>query len=179
MMTVVQSTDGSPLFIASEVGIALGYGDDGRRLRDSVQGEWADRLRPRDVRKLSGEELAPLKSSGVVAPNTPALVLLTESGLYRVLMLSGKPAALRLQEWLADEVLPALRATGSYGRPRLDSEDAGAKCDAAAAAGEWRIALSFMKLKFEAKRREAKQRKKDANERRELASEPRAPRLVQ
>jgi hypothetical protein len=31
-----------------------------------------------------------------------------------VLMLSHKPAALRVQEWLADEVLPSIRRTGSY-----------------------------------------------------------------
>lgn len=44
----------------------------------------------------------------------PALTLVTESGLYKLVMRSGKVEALAFQNWIAREVLPAIRKTGGY-----------------------------------------------------------------
>lgn len=41
-------------------------------------------------------------------------LLLTEAGLWRVLILTGKPAGVRLRDWLDTEVLPSLRRSGHY-----------------------------------------------------------------
>lgn len=113
-MTVIE-IEGRPFFVSSEIGEALGYP---ARSFPARLAEWGESLRPdKDVVKLEGEELRALKDLAVVAKNTPAALLLSESGLYRVLMLSKKPVALRMQEWLADEVLPTLRKTGAYGLP--------------------------------------------------------------
>lgn len=46
---------------------------------------------------------------------------LSESGLNFFVMRSDKPKALPFQEWLAGEVLPAIRKTGSYSRNPVPS----------------------------------------------------------
>ena len=40
--------------------------------------------------------------------------IITESGLYTLIMRSNKPEAKRFRKWVTSEVLPALRKTGSY-----------------------------------------------------------------
>ena len=45
------------------------------------------------------------------------LLLVNESGLYRLIMRSNKPEAERFQDWVCQEVLPQIRKTGSYAAP--------------------------------------------------------------
>lgn len=45
---------------------------------------------------------------------TVPLLLVNESGLYRVIMRSNKPEAERFQDWVFGEVLPQIRKTGEY-----------------------------------------------------------------
>lgn len=42
------------------------------------------------------------------------VILISEAGLYKVLMRSNKPKAKPFQNWLAREVIPTIRKTGSY-----------------------------------------------------------------
>lgn len=42
---------------------------------------------------------------------------LTESGVYKLVFKSRKPNAEKFTDWIADEVLPVLRKTGSYEMP--------------------------------------------------------------
>jgi prophage antirepressor-like protein len=105
------------LWTARQIGAALGYDDEGRRLVSSVTGEWSSELVDgTDYQVLRGEELAALKAAapGLVDPRAPSLLLLTESGVHLVALLSRQPAAVRLRRWLASEVLPAIHRTGRY-----------------------------------------------------------------
>lgn len=43
---------------------------------------------------------------------------LTESGVYKLVFKSHKPNAEKFTDWIADEVLPTLRKTGSYEMPK-------------------------------------------------------------
>ncbi|MDQ7835598.1 MAG: BRO family protein [Humidesulfovibrio sp.] len=47
-----------------------------------------------------------------MAPQKVAVI--SESGLYKLIMRSDKPAAKRFQNWVTREVLPALRKDGMY-----------------------------------------------------------------
>lgn len=47
---------------------------------------------------------------------------LTESGVYKLVFKSHKPNAEAFTDWIADEVLPTLRKTGSYGIPKSPME---------------------------------------------------------
>ena len=42
------------------------------------------------------------------------MIVLTESGLYTVLIRSNKPAAKQFRRWVTHEVLPQIRRTGTY-----------------------------------------------------------------
>ena len=44
----------------------------------------------------------------------PHTVLISEGGLYRLLCKSTKPAAIKFERWVFDDLLPTLRETGTY-----------------------------------------------------------------
>lgn len=47
---------------------------------------------------------------------------LTESGVYKLVFKSHKPNAEEFTDWIADEVLPTLRKTGSYKMPKKEKK---------------------------------------------------------
>lgn len=51
------------------------------------------------------------------------MLTLTEQGLYFFVNRSDKPKALPLQKWVAGEVLPSIRKTGSYSLPGASSSN--------------------------------------------------------
>ena len=53
------------------------------------------------------------------------LAAINESGMWKLVLRSRKPAAKRLVRWLTSEVLPSIRRTGGYGAPAaaLDLQD--------------------------------------------------------
>ena len=58
------------------------------------------------------------KYKGVTEMETPGgkqkLVIISEAGLYKLAFKSHVPQAERFTDWIADEVLPSIRKTGSY-----------------------------------------------------------------
>ncbi|MGP9796166.1 BRO-N domain-containing protein [Halomonas sp. 86] len=93
---VIQDDNGEPLFVAKDVALALGYRWAGSATVSHVPDEW----------------------KGVNSVQTPMgeqrLTVLTEQGLYFFTARSDKPKALPFQKWLAGDVLPSIRKTGSY-----------------------------------------------------------------
>lgn len=115
--TVELVVDGrlQPTWPARQVSIALGYAD-AHRVPAMVTGDWSDELdEGRDFVVLTGEALAAAKRAApdLVDPRAPSLMLLTESGVNLVAILTRQPAGKRLRRWLAEEVLPTLRRTGA------------------------------------------------------------------
>lgn len=88
--------DGEPWFVGKDVTDILGYANG----RDAVAG-LPDRMR-NSVAIPDGKRGNP--NRGVVS----------EPGVYRLVMRSNLPAAERFQDWLAEEVIPSIRKTGSY-----------------------------------------------------------------
>ena len=52
--------------------------------------------------------------------NTPNVVLISESGLYRILAKCNLPKCEPFESWVFDEVLPSIRKTGGYGILTVD-----------------------------------------------------------
>ena len=50
-------------------------------------------------------------------PGNPNRAIISEAGLYSLIFRSRKPEAKAFKRWIAHEVLPAIRRTGSYGAP--------------------------------------------------------------
>jgi prophage antirepressor-like protein len=44
----------------------------------------------------------------------PSLTLISESGLYKLVLRSNKPEARQFQDWVTRDVLPAIRKDGAY-----------------------------------------------------------------
>lgn len=50
------------------------------------------------------------------------VTIINEIGLYKLIMRSNKPNAEKFQDWIAEEVLPSIRKTGSYSVPQPQSD---------------------------------------------------------
>lgn len=88
--------DGKPYFLGKDVADALGYTNPQKAIRDHVDIE--DKLSERFV--LSGQ-------------NREATVI-SESGLYSLVLSSKLESAKRFKRWVTSEALPSIRQTGSY-----------------------------------------------------------------
>lgn len=89
--------DGEPRFVVADVARLLGYRDAtaaARQLRPAQQG-YTDLCTPGGTQRV------------MVTP---------ESGLHRLILRSSRDEAVRIQEWVEDQVLPAIRRTGGYGQ---------------------------------------------------------------
>jgi prophage antirepressor-like protein len=51
------------------------------------------------------------------------MIIVSESGLYSLIMRSRKPIAKPFQKWVTREVLPSIRKTGSYSLPNSNEPD--------------------------------------------------------
>lgn len=88
--------DGEPWFVGRDVANVLGYSNPSR-----------------DVARHTTE-----RQRGVYRIGTPSgeqdVVIISEPGIYRLIMRSNLERAMQFQDWLAEEVLPAIRRTGFY-----------------------------------------------------------------
>jgi prophage antirepressor-like protein len=88
--------DGEPWFVGMDVTAILGYSNG----RDVLAG-LPERMR-NTVAIPDGKR------------GNPNRAVVSEFGVYRLIMRSNLPAAERFQDWLAEEVIPSIRRTGSY-----------------------------------------------------------------
>jgi anti-repressor protein len=62
-----------------------------------------------------------LSLNGITDPRAQQIRIVSESGLYSLIMTSRKPQAQRFKKWLTAEVLPTIRRMGSYNAaPAMD-----------------------------------------------------------
>lgn len=88
--------DGEPFLAGKDVAEILGYNDTAQAVRKHVDED----------------------DKGVVEMTTPRgkqkLVVINESGLYSLILLSKLPTAKKFKKWVTSEVLPAIRKHGVY-----------------------------------------------------------------
>lgn len=87
---------GEPWFVGKDVAEILGYTNASKALADHVD----------DEDKLNNASLSSLGQRGGW--------LINESGLYSLVLSSKLPDARKFKRWVTNEVLPAIRKTGSY-----------------------------------------------------------------
>lgn len=88
----------NPQFIDKDVAISLGYSNPQKALRDHVD-----------------EEDKTVNESFTVNGTSP--ILISESGLYSLILSSKLPSAQRFKRWITSEVLPSIRKHGAYVTP--------------------------------------------------------------
>ncbi|MDR0250686.1 MAG: Bro-N domain-containing protein [Burkholderiales bacterium] len=89
--------DGEPWFIAADVCAALGY----------------DRV-PHAMRMLDADEKGVQIADTVGGPQSVSVI--SESGLYSLILRSRRRESRAFQKWVTGEVLPSIRKTGAYGK---------------------------------------------------------------
>ena len=95
---VVLDEHGEPRWVAADVAKVLGY-------RDATQVTRFVRDRHKGTEKLC------------TPGGDQRMTVLTEAGLYAAIMKSRAPLAADFQDWVTDEVLPAIRRHGGYLTP--------------------------------------------------------------
>lgn len=92
--------DGQPWFVARDACAALDMSLMGGT------GPWLNRL--------AKDERRPVPKGLLYGKGMSQATLITESGLYKLIMRSDKPEAREFQEWVTRVVLPTLRKDGMY-----------------------------------------------------------------
>lgn len=96
--------EGEPWFVAKDACDILGI--DTNHLREA----------------LDDDEITNLRNSEVWNQPGRAPLIISEPGLYKLIMRSRKPEAKEFQRWVTHEVLPQIRKTGGY-IPTSDADD--------------------------------------------------------
>ena len=89
--------DGEPWFVGKDVANALGYERATKAIQDHVDFEDKDGV--------------PIQDSIGRMQKTP---IISESGLYSLILSSKLPSAKKFKRWVTSEVLPTIRKTGGY-----------------------------------------------------------------
>lgn len=93
----VVEIEGKPWFLGTDIRTILGILQGGR---------WLAALSPDDVRVVP---------RGLISgKGMNQAQIISESGLYKLIMRSDKPEARQFQEWVTRDVLPAIRKDGAY-----------------------------------------------------------------
>lgn len=110
----VVTISNKPWWFARDVEAYLGYAP--KSLKAIIKKDWSQPLEEGDQPEMvAGEDYLNLsgRDSRRIGGNRGLrrVTLLSESGIHTVSILSRKPGSRRLRRWLADEVLPTVRAS--------------------------------------------------------------------
>jgi prophage antirepressor-like protein len=94
---------GETWFVGRDVCAALGH----RNSRDSLKRIPDDEKGVANTDTLGGNQ---------------EMVIISEAGLYRLVLTSRSPAAERFKSWVVRDVLPAIRRTGAYALPAANDD---------------------------------------------------------
>lgn len=103
---------GQVLFNPYHVGACLELGDSAVKMAVS-------KMNSKQVIKLTNLKVKDIDFRKL---NNTGENFLTESGVYKLVFKSHKPNAEQFTDWIVDEVLPALRKTGSYEMPNSKAQ---------------------------------------------------------
>jgi len=97
------TVDGEPWFVAKDVCNVLGYQNTSKTISDHL-----------DEDEYSNVSL------GNTGPGNPNVNIISESGLYTLVIRSNKPQAKLFRKWVTSVVLPSIRKTGEYVAPEFE-----------------------------------------------------------
>lgn len=95
----VITRDNQPWFVAIDVCNALGYVNSRKAVADHLEDD---------------EKATVTNSDGRAGNGAQQFTIISESGLYALVLRSRKPEARKFAKWVTSEVLPSIRQTGSY-----------------------------------------------------------------
>ncbi len=107
--------EGEPWFVGKDVATALGYANPSKAILDHVDDE---------DKAFQMLEVADSQNGNLVKT-----AIITESGLYSLVLSSKLPTAKAFKRWITSEVIPSIRKTGGYlmGQEQLSPSELMAK----------------------------------------------------
>jgi prophage antirepressor-like protein len=100
------------VFIAREIMAQLGYKGGNETLRHYDLQEGVDKI---TLKKTEHPEfIKQLTDLESIGRRTASVIMLYESGVWKLVMQSKKPIGIKTRNWLASEVLPSIRKKGYY-----------------------------------------------------------------
>lgn len=80
------------------------------------QSDYAQRLQKEEICKVtrSSQESFPRVKEAFFTTQAGIVTLISESGLYTIILRSNKPEARFFQNWVTQDVLPAIRKDGMF-----------------------------------------------------------------
>lgn len=99
--------DGAPWFVAADVCRLLGISIYAGKVN---VGGALKKLEPDEHEIVGVDRIHPWPFDA----RAKSVTLISESGLYKLIMRSDKPVARKFQDWVTREVLPAIRRKGGY-----------------------------------------------------------------
>lgn len=105
-MVRIHDHDGSPWFVGKDVCAVLGLTNTSEALRS-----------------LDDDEKNTIRITEGIRRGNPEVNIISESGLYKLVMRSRKPAAKRFVKWVTSEILPSIRRNGAYVHSDAKYED--------------------------------------------------------
>ncbi|WP_215776913.1 BRO family protein [Paludibacterium sp. B53371] len=106
---IIQDEHGEPWFVAKDVCEALGHTNPTVAMHILDSDEFRRSTRESDPNLFLGSKA---QSANIVS----------ESGLYALIVRSNKPSAKRFRKWVTSEVLPSIRKNGMYMAPAVAKE---------------------------------------------------------
>lgn len=101
--------EGNPWFITADACGALEL-----RPHPSHPGKFAHHLKYLGADERRTLEKGDMPDVSLFPGTTSRISIISESGLYKLIMRSDKPQARAFQDWVTKEVLPTIRKTGGY-----------------------------------------------------------------
>lgn len=104
---------GKPYFVGNDAATALGYKDTVNALKTHVPKKFKCVINAKTLQQMASESKG--GDSPVFEFDSPrGLTFINEAGLYKLILRSNLPAAEEFSDWVCEEVLPAIRETGTY-----------------------------------------------------------------
>lgn len=117
--------DGEPWFVAADVCAVLGYTNASKAIADHLEAD--DRSNEQLDRSRMGSKA----------------VIISEAGLYALVLRSRKPAARKFAKWVTRDVLPSIRKTGAYRPVNLEPSATAAQLSAARNRRAHELAMAY------------------------------------
>lgn len=112
--------DGEPWFAGFDVADALGYKNQSDAIAKHVEDEDKQTFLKSQITTIENhlpKDVFPVNFVSAEIPNR-GLTFVNESGLYALTFSSKLESAKRFKHWVTSEVLPAIRKTGAYQKPK-------------------------------------------------------------
>lgn len=110
LTTITNPKTGNTVFVASEVAKMWGHKSFTQTIKRLLKADEFIKVNRTEHPDIMKEFV----TTKLISAKTQSIVLLTESGLYKMALASNLPSSQPFRDWVTAEVIPSIRKTGGY-----------------------------------------------------------------